>query len=390
MVETGLDRLSQDKFKLIENKNLALLVNHASIDSNSTHILKLLKNFPKVKVSALLSAEHGVSGTLQDGEDLKMEKGESITPLYDEKFNFKVDLEIFKIIDTILIDLPDIGTRFYTFSQTVAHIMEASKIHGFKVLILDRPNPISGIRLEGVEIQKGFDSFVGWGPIPQRHGLTIGELAQVFNHGLDFKSKINCDLNVIELKNWERSHYFYQTKLPWQNPSPNIPTLDSAICYAATCMLEATQISEGRGTNAPFQQFGAPDFDFKKFSKAFLQFKNFCGDGYSFKEVSFFPIISKFKNQLCTGAKIEVTNRDSFSPVILGVAILLALSISHPNYFKDILNFPINSLHRLDKFYGSNVLRNCLLDKVSFKEIVAEFNETENRWWKIRKEFLIY
>ena len=235
--------------------------------------------------------------------------------------------EMLEQIDVLLVDLPDVGCRVYTYSTTMGLCMEAAARHGIKVVVLDRPNPISGMLVEGNIVQEEFRSFVGRYPLPMRHALTLGELARY----LVARCDIHCDLEVIPVKGWHRQDYHPDTDLAWVFPSPNMPTWDTALLYPGMVLLEGTNVSEGRGTTLPFQLFGAPFLDQKKLEenlgKAGLE-------GVFFRPVAFEPVFDKWAGQTCYGFQIHVTDRQAFRPYRMGLTLLQALCEVHKDEFK--------------------------------------------------------
>jgi uncharacterized protein YbbC (DUF1343 family) len=230
-------------------------------------------------------------------------------------------------VDVLLVDLQDVGSRYYTFVWTLYLSMRACERCGIAVVVLDRPNPINGMTIEGPVLDPNYQSFVGMHPIPVRHGRTIGELAQQFRD----ETFSNCDLFVLPMKNWERGMWFDQTDLPWVMPSPNLPTLDTATVYPGMCLLEGTNISEGRGTTRPFEIFGAP----------FIHAEKLCAElnglklpGVIFRENYFQPTFQKFAGQLCAGAQLHVVDRDSFQPFKTGIEIIRAIRSLYPAEFE--------------------------------------------------------
>jgi uncharacterized protein YbbC (DUF1343 family) len=229
-------------------------------------------------------------------------------------------------LDVLLIDLQDVGSRYYTFVWTMYLCMRACERCGIAVVVLDRPNPINGLTIEGPVLDPNHRSFVGMHPIPIRHGRTIGELAQQFRK----ETFPNCELSVLPLKNWDRAMWFDQTGLPWVMPSPNMPTVDTATVYPGMCLFEGTNISEGRGTTRPFEIFGAPFIDAEKLC---AELKSLKLPGVFFRENYFQPTFQKFAGQLCGGAQIHVIDRDEFRPFQTGVEIIREIGRLHPDQF---------------------------------------------------------
>jgi uncharacterized protein YbbC (DUF1343 family) len=391
MVKTGLDILNEQSFNVLSNLSVGILCNQSAINKESKHIIDLIRTSNStVKIKAILTPEHGSKGVLQDGEDISLEEGENIYPLYDKNFIYQENLDIFKELDAIVVDLQDIGIRFYTFSQTLAELMKTAKKYNLPLFLLDRPNPLNANDFEGTFIQNGYESFIGRAPLLQRHGLTFGEIATVFNLGALNQEPINCDLKVISMEDYDRKLFFNKLNLPWIKPSPNIMSLEAIVTYGASCMIEATEFSEGRGTELSFIQFGGPDFSFKDFIKSYERLDQYFNNSFEFPETTFTPKENKFKNQKCLGSLIKVKDREKFNPIKTGILIITSLSQSHPKYFKKILSSSLCEITRLDKFYGSNLLRKVILNTANISEVFEQIKTDTEIWGSIRKKFLLY
>jgi uncharacterized protein YbbC (DUF1343 family) len=230
-------------------------------------------------------------------------------------------------LDVLLVDLQDIGSRYYTFIWTLYLCMRACERYGTAVIVLDRPNPINGVMTEGPVLEPSYKSFVGMHPIPVRHGRTIGELAQQFRD----EAFPKCELSVLPMKNWERAMWFDETGLPWVMPSPNMPTVETATVYAGMCLFEGTNISEGRGTTRPFEIFGAPFIDSEKLCTELNALKL---PGAFFRENYFQPTFQKFAGHLCGGAQIHVIDRECFQPFRMAVEIIKHIRKTYPEHFQ--------------------------------------------------------
>ncbi len=367
-VVPGIDVFFKKYIKKFRGKNIALISNYASVNTDLESTIYLLNNVRHLNIKLLLAPEHGIYGNFQAGEnvpDYKDKKtGLPVISLYNQRSdklsdlpndidermrNFdtssdgkKIDPIILKDIDLIILDLQDIGTRIYTYISTMGYLMEVLKSTGKELLILDRPNPITGTRFEGPILQyPKYSSFVGFYSIPVRHGLTIGELALFFNEKI-FSNKV--DLTLIHSHNWHREMWFDDTGTNWVSPSPNIPSLQSAIVYPGMVFLEGTNISEGRGTTQPFEIFGAPWIDGIKLTEI-LNRKQL--KGVVFREKYFIPTFSKYSGEKCSGVQIFVTDRDIFSPFVSMLHILTTIHqlypekvVFHKNYFNKIMGTP--------------------------------------------------
>jgi uncharacterized protein YbbC (DUF1343 family) len=330
MVRTGLDLLLEAKLDLLQGSRVGLIVNPASINSRFEHAADLLHRHPRINLTALFGPQHGIRGETQDNmiewqtfRDRRT--GLPAYSLYGE--TRKPTAEMLADVDVLVFDVPDVGTRVYTFIYTMALAMEAARECGKRFIVLDRPNPINGVQIEGNILEPELQSFVGMFPIPMRHGMTIGELALMFNHEFG----IGCELEVVKMEGWRRAMWFEETELPWVMPSPNIPTLDTATLYPGTVMFEGTNASEGRGTTRPFEIIGAPYIDPYELIGQLERDKL---SGVVFRPVHFKPTFHKFSGETCGGIQIHVIDRNAFRPVIAGVAIVGAIRRLYPDSFE--------------------------------------------------------
>jgi uncharacterized protein YbbC (DUF1343 family) len=329
-VQTGLERFLESPPKWVVGKRLGLLSNPASIDRRFCHARELIQRHIPAKLTALYSPQHGFFGAKQDNmiESENMIDPVLKLPVFSLYGHTRTPTkEMFEPIDILIIDLQDTGTRVYTFIYTMSYCLEAAKRFGKKVLVLDRPNPIGGIGTEGNLLAPDCSSFVGRYPIPMRHGLTLGELANLFNNHFG----IGCDLEVIPMRNWSRAMYFQDTGLPWVPPSPNLPTPTSALVYPGQVLWEGTNISEGRGTTQPFELFGAPFIDTQKM--LWMLGGPDLG-GALLRETAFEPTSNKWKNQHCYGFQIHVTDALKYKPYITTLELLQAIIQRHQNRFQ--------------------------------------------------------
>ncbi|MBT3796774.1 MAG: DUF1343 domain-containing protein [Candidatus Marinimicrobia bacterium] len=349
-IQSGLDVLLSEKMELIKGKTIGLVTNNSGLDNKGIPNYKQLMNHKDVNLKVIFSPEHGLFGEAADGEKVSYDQIKSfpkVISLYGE--NRKPTIEQLSGIDLIVYDIQDIGARFYTYISTLGLVMEAAAEANITVIVLDRPNPISGIKVEGPILEIQNQSFVGYYPIPIRYGLTIGELAIMIN-GENWIDK-TPDLEVVPLKNWERSFWLDETNINWVKPSPNIPNLDIATIYPGMCLLEATNMNEGRGTNKPFKRFGAPWVN-KKILNESLNALDL--PGVSFIPVSYIPSDipgmsnnPKFKNKVCHGVEIVIDDRNNYNSVYTGFKVLMTLKKLYPNDFK------INS-KRMKKLWGKD------------------------------------
>jgi len=317
---TGLDVLVESGFASLRGKRIAVLCNQASVDHSYRNILEHLVPLHRsgfLKIRAVLGPQHGLFGHTQDNMiEWEATGGPSdfnVFSLYGE--TRKPTPEMLMGIDRLVIDIQDVGARYYTFVWTMAYCIEACSELGIPVTILDRPNPIGGARIEGPVLEAGYESFVGLYPLATRHGMTAGEIAR-FVHD---RIASPCPLDIVSVQGWDRSLYLDQTDAPWAMPSPNMPTVDTAVVYPGGCLLEATNLSEGRGTTRPFEIVGAPFLNGALFAEALNKLQL---PGVYFRSIQFEPTFNKHVGKVCEGAFVHVLDRNLFQPVLTYTAIL--------------------------------------------------------------------
>lgn len=326
---TGIERLASKPGKWLLGKRLGLLANPASVDRRLRHTAYILNDIFPGRLTTLLSPQHGFFAEKQDnmitsGDTEDPVLGIPVYSLYGQT-RWPTE-EMLADIDTLIIDLQDVGTRVYTFIYTMAYCLEAAARHDLRVVILDRPNPVNGVDLEGNLLVPEYASFVGRYPIPMRHGLTIGELGLLFNDWFN----INCRLDVISMRNWERSMFFADTGLPWVAPSPNLPTPVSALVYPGQVIWEGTNISEGRGTTQPFELFGAPFIDPHRTAAA----EDLAViPGAVLRPAVFEPTWNKWRGQPCRGFQIHLLNPDEYRPWSTSLRLLQTIRRLYPADF---------------------------------------------------------
>lgn len=364
------------------------MANPASVGPDYRHGRTLMAAALPGRLGALFSPQHGFFADKQDnmiesGHGLDPVTGVPVWSLYGET-RWPTD-EMMDGIDTVVVDIQDVGTRVYTFIWTLAYIMEAAAEKGFHVAVLDRPNPIGGLGVEGNLIDPSCVSFVGRYPIPMRHGMTIGELALFFNEVFG----IGCDLTVVPMTGWQRSMHFSDTGLPWVLPSPNMPCEEAALVYPGQVILEGCNLSEGRGTTRPFELFGAPWLDTAALLKAL---EPTSLDGCILRETGFEPTFGKWRGELCRGFQIHVTDRDRFSPYRLSLDIVRAAIANHPADFawkQPPYEYEYEKLP-MDMILGSTPLRKGLEAGTPISELEANWQEELAGFLKMRESFLIY
>jgi uncharacterized protein YbbC (DUF1343 family) len=329
-VKLGSTRLLESG--ALGGKRIGLVCNPASVDHRLLHLVDLMLADQAVDLVALFGPQHGFRSDVQDNmiESPHTEfttgarKRIPVYSLYSD--TREPTAAMLRDVDTLVIDLQDIGTRIYTYMYTMANCMRAARARGVKVVVCDRPNPIGGLEVEGITLEPGHESFVGQFPIPTRHGMTIGELARLFNEHF----AIGAELEVIPMEGWRRSMYWDDTGLPWVMPSPNIPTLESAVAFPGTVHLEGTNASEGRGTTRPFELVGAPWVSAEVFA-ARLNARHL--PGAYFRPVVFEPTFQKHARVACGGCQIHVRDRLAFRPVLTGAAIIEEIRAANPSAF---------------------------------------------------------
>ncbi len=387
-VQTGIERLVQEAGQWISKERIGLLSNPASVDSQFNHARLLIDGRFPHQLKALFSPQHGFFAEKQDNmiESPDMLDPVLKIPVYSlYGVSRKPEARMFEPIDVLLVDLQDVGTRVYTFIYTLSYCLEAAREYGVRVIILDRPNPINGITVEGNCLAPDCTSFVGRYPIPMRHGLTIGELAHLFNDYFE----IGCDLAVISMQGWKRNMLFADTGLPWVAPSPNLPTPVSALVYPGQVLLEGTNISEGRGTTQPFELFGAPYIDVAKILPASGIRKL---HGAVLRPAVFEPTSNKWQQIPCNGFQIHVTDPGRYQPYKTTLQLIRAVRSNHPQHFEwtpppyeyEFERMPI------DLIIGDRGVRRRLENLESIDEIEKDWQEELNRFIEIGREFHLY
>jgi len=385
-VVPGLTRLLASR--ALQGLRVGLVCNPASVDAGLSHAVDLMMAAEGVTLAAIFGPQHGFRSDLQDNmiESPHGEDARRRVPVYSLYSDTREPTsEMLKGLDVLVIDLQDIGARIYTFVYTMALCLRAARRHGVPVIVCDRPNPIGGTAVEGPMLKRGFESFVGLFPVPMRHGMTIGELAQLFNDAFG----IGADLRVEKMDGWSRPMYFDGTGLPWVMPSPNMPSLDTAIVYPGAVLFEGTQVSEGRGTTRPFELLGAPWIEAERFA-AGLNAEGI--EGAFFRPVVFEPTFHKFARQACEGCQIHVTDRARFRPVLAGVAVMAAFHRSAPDRFA-WREPPYEYVHDrmpIDILAGSPRLREAIEADVPAREIAAEWSAGAEAFDALRKPYLLY
>jgi len=388
MVLSGIDILVKKRFAPLRGASVGLLVNQASVDRALTPTAELFRNASGLKLKALFGPQHGIAGTTQDNmiEWESFREGSTSLPVYSLYGEVrKPTPEMLEGIDCFVIDLFDVGARYYTFLWSAFLAMQACAEKGIRVFVLDRPNPINGTTVEGPLLDEGFLSFVGLYPLVMRHGMTIGEILSMIRA----EKEIDVELHIMECQGWNRSMWFDETGLPWVMPSPNMPTLDTATVYPGFCLLEGTSLSEGRGTTRPFELFGAP-FVEPAALKADMEREKL--PGVHMRAAFFEPTFQKHRSLTCGGVQLHVTDRRRFRSVLTAVAALKSLrrryrdqwSWKEPPYEYEYDRLPFDILA------GSETLRLQIENDTPLREISEGWKADEKAFLKRRKPYLLY
>jgi len=386
-IVNGADLLFSENQNLIIGKNVGVICNHTSLLADGTHLVDaLFKN--QIEVKSIFTPEHGFKGTAEAGELIDYKKNlykkVPIVSLYGK--DKKPSKENLKDVDVLLFDIQDVGARFYTYISTMYYVLESAGENNIPIIILDRPNPIGGNYVDGPVLDPNYKSFVGIAQIPITHGMTIGELAKYFVGEKIISSWKNISLKIIQCKNWNRE-IPNEFQLKWNSPSPNINFLESALVYPGTCLIEGTNISEGRGTKFPFLQIGAPFFN----AEDIIEKLNLLNvEGAEFQTVAFIPkdieemaTNPKFENKTCYGIKINITDPIKFVSVKFGVKLLYVLTKLYGNKIK----FSESSFDRLA---GTDILRQQLKSRINPDKIFASWQKELTKFNKKRNQYLPY
>ena len=388
-VKIGAEVFLEKYLDIIKGKKIGIVTNHTGVLPDGRHIVDILNSIPDVKIVALFGPEHGIRGEVPDGKSIShgvdTKTGIKVYSLYGEVK--KPTPEMLKDIDVLIFDIQDVGARFYTYISTMSYCMEACAELGKKFIVLDRPNPIRGLYVDGPVLAPKFKSFVGPHPIPVAHGMTVGELAKLFNEEGWLENGVKADLTVIKMENYLRKMWFDQTGLPWVKPSPNMMTLNTAIVYTATCFIEGTNVSEGRGTAHPFEWIGAPWIDAQKLAN---ELNSYNLPGIKFEPIEFTPvdiekvtIDPKYEGQKCYGVFLNVYDREKFEPVKTAVYILYTLKKMYPTEFKW-------RTAGQDRLWGTDRVRLMIDEGKKPEEIIKSWENELKNFLKVREKHLIY
>jgi len=387
-VKVGLDVFLLNHLSKLEGKRVGIITNQTGMASSGEHIVDILSSIEDLSIGALYAPEHGIRGDLPDATKMASyvdkRTGLQVWSLYGE--HLKPTQEMLEDVDVLIYDVQDVGARFYTFISTMGLAMEAASENGKPFIVLDRPNPINGVIIEGPIIEKQHFSFVGQYPIPVRYGMTPGELAWMIKGEKWMKGMDELDLKVIPMEGWQRTMWYDQTGLPWTRPSPNIPSILTAAVYPGLCLIEALNLSEGRGTMRPFEQIGAPWIN----SYELAETMNFLRlPGIYFKPITFTPVTlphaapwNKYKDQDVNGLNLIITDRERVRPLQVIVYLLVALKKHYPAELELRKN--------LERLIGISSFRRSIDDLRSPEDILAEWEPGILAFNKSREKYLLY
>ena len=389
-VSSGLEVFLEEGAERLRGRRVGLIANQASVDSGLRSALRRLTESTGIEVAALFGPEHGWHGGAQDMVPVASAGtgagGMRVLSLYgDSPESLSPSDRMLEGIDVLIADLQDVGSRYYTFAATIALALEAIARRGGRLVVLDRPNPIAGSMIEGPSLTPAMRSFVGYIDVPVRHGLTMGEL--VARHAR--LSGLAEALEVVPMRGWRRTMSYEETGLPWVPPSPNMPTLETAYVYPGSCLIEATNLSEGRGTTKPFEWVGAPFLEAESLARA-LDEANL--PGVRFRPHTFTPSFHKWAGRLCGGVALHVLDRASFRPVRTGVALLAAAKRLAPREFewrREAYEF-VSDRPAIDLLTGDSAVRQAIDGGADWRPIVEAWKQGEEVWASERVEILLY
>ncbi|MFJ3698458.1 exo-beta-N-acetylmuramidase NamZ domain-containing protein [Streptomyces sp. NPDC090052] len=379
-VSTGFDRLAADGYGLLDGERVGIVTNPTGVTQDVRHIVDVMHADRRVNLTAVFGPEHGFRGTAQaGGSEGRYDDPATGLPVYDTYTRSGQPLaDIFTTsgVDTVVFDIQDVGARFYTYIWTLYDCMEAAALAGLRFVVLDRPNPVTGRAALGPVLHKEFATFVGRQPVSQAHGMTVTELARLFNG--EFLPK-PVELETVRMSGWRRGDFFDATGLPWVPPSPNMPTPDTALVYSGTCLFEGTNLSEGRGTTRPFELLGAEGID-RRWAEAANALEL---PGVAFREAYFAPVFSKFEGKTAGGVQLHVQDRAAFDPVRTAIGLLVTAK-------KVWSGFAWRSDDWIDKLTGSAQVRTMIDKGADTDEVVAAWQGELAAFRSVRERYLTY
>lgn len=377
-VVPGIEVLLTEQTELIRGKRVGLVTNHTGVDRQLRHNIDLLKSVPEVNLVAVFTPEHGLSGRVQAGQkvnnNLENRWGIPIFSLYSN--TILPTAKMLQDVEVLIYDIQDVGSRYYTYLSTLMNCLKEAGRHNIPFIVLDRPNPLGGLIIEGRTLDLRLRSLVGPAIIPVRYGLTPGELA----HWLKAEMHLKTNLTVVRMNHWKRQYWYNDTGLIWIPPSPNIPTLKTALIYVGMCLLEGTNVSEGRGTTTPFEVAAAPWIDGRKLAQSMESFRL---PGVTFRNTSFTPSFSKFSGQICQGVQLHVTNRNQFEPIKTALCLIGHLRFNYSSYFKWAEN-------HFDRLAGAKEVRYCIEQGEPVESMLTRWHQKLGEFEIARREFFLY
>ena len=384
----GVEKLLRDRTDLLRGARVGLICNQSSVDHALDHVADLFHDHVDIKLTALFGPQHGIRGDVQDNmietaHAVDRATGIPIYSLYSE--TREPTEEMLENVDALVFDMQDVGCRIYTFVYTLANCMRAAKKYGKRVIVCDRPNPINGEMVAGAVLEPEFASFVGQFPIATRHGMTVCELARMFNEHFG----IGCEMETVLMEGWSREQWLDETDAPWVMPSPNIPTLASATVFPGTVHVEGTQMSEGRGTTRPFELIGAPYIVAEEYTRELTKL-GFAG--VHFRSCGFQPTFQKHAGVTCGGVQIHVTNRMEFEPVITGVATVKVAYDLYTEHFrwKEPPYEYVYDKNPFDVISGTDKLRQAIERGDSIESIEESWKSDLEKFKRVREQYLRY
>jgi uncharacterized protein YbbC (DUF1343 family) len=389
-VLTGLARLASEGSTLLAGRRIGLLVNPTAVDAELHHAIDLLRGRSDLSIAALFGPEHGVRGDAQDMITVDAARdARSDLPVHSlygaTADSLAPTAAMLEPIDVMVYDIQDVGSRYYTFVWTMVLAMRACAAAGKAFCVLDRPNPLGGVHIEGSRIAPGFESFVGLVSCPNRHGMTAGEIAR-WRHRVE---NLDLELAVVSMQGWRRDMRFEHTGLPWVQPSPNMPTTDTALVYPGMCLVEGTELSEGRGTTRPFELVGAPYLDGHRLA---ADLTAMALPGVRFRPTVFTPMFQKHRDKPCGGIQLHVTDPEAFRPYRTGVAVLKACYDQSPAAFRwraRAYEF-VDHVPAIDLLAGSDAIRTGIEAGASLDELAARWPRDEGEFAAERADHLLY
>ena len=387
-MKLGLETLLEAGPRLLRSARVGLICNQASVNHKLRHAADLLYEHPSIDLRALFGPQHGIRGDVQDNmieteHAVDRETGLPIHSLYSD--TREPTEGMLNDLDVLVFDMQDVGCRIYTFAYTMANCMVAARKFGKKVIVCDRPNPINGVDVSGNVLEPKHASFVGQFAIPTRHGMTLGELARMFNNHFE----LNCDLEVVKMDGWERTYWQDRTDAPWVMPSPNMPTLDSATVFPGTVHFEGTQLSEGRGTTRPFELVGAPYVNPEEYARSL---NDLDLPGVFFRSCIFRPTFQKHAGTSCGGVQIHVTDRHAFEPVITGLALVKIAYDLYTGEFrwKEPPYEYVYDRNPFDVIAGTSSIREAIEAGRSLEAMQDGWKDGLDSFRKLREAYLLY